>query len=133
VIGHGVSNDGSKNSVHRKQLDLLQQRIMDTRQGRVLNAFGIALQRDVVYAARNHQPALLMFFHQALCDAAQPPIEIVTDKAVEPGATLATLWSRPQPRKRLANHVSVVILQGRCFACTDDFAMTCVQSPVNFR
>jgi hypothetical protein len=50
---------------------------------------------------------------QALCDAAEPPIEIATDKAVEPGATLSVLWGRPQPRKRIANGVSTVILQGR--------------------
>lgn len=49
---------------------------------------------------------------QGLCDAAQPPIEVVTDKAVEPGATLSVLWSRPQPRKRIASGVSVVVLQG---------------------
>lgn len=74
-----------------------------------------------------------MLRYQALCDAAQPPVEIVTDKAVEPGATLAALWSRPQPRKRLANHVSAVILQGRGFASADDCAMKCAQSPVDFR
>ena len=58
---------------------------------------------------------LLMFVLQALCDAAQPPFHIVTDKAVEAGATLSVLWSRPQPRKRIANQVSVVILQGQRF------------------
>lgn len=48
---------------------------------------------------------------KGLCDAARPPIEILTDKAVEPGATLSVLWCRPQPRKRMANGVTVVILQ----------------------
>lgn len=56
--------------------------------------------------------ALLILWHQGLCDAAQPPIPITTDKAVEPGATLSVLWGRPQPRKRMGNAPSVVILQG---------------------
>lgn len=61
----------------------------------------------------NFKSACVAHMHiQGLCDAAQPPIEIATDKAVEPGATLAVLWSRPQPRKRMANGVSAVVLQG---------------------
>ena len=65
---------------------------------------------------------------QGLCDAARPPIEILTDKAVEPGATLSVLWCRPQPRKRMANGVTVVILQGSFFQNRVAFG---VQSPLN--
>jgi hypothetical protein len=58
---------------------------------------------------------------QGLCDAAQPPVDVVTDKAVEPGATLSVLWNRPQPRKRLANGVAIVVLQGFIFLSSNHF------------
>ena len=74
--------------------------------------------------------ALMILRLQGLCDAAQPPIEIATDKAVEPGATLSVLWGRPQPRKRIANGVSVVILQGLLeISCPLSFN----QSPMHYR